>query len=173
MTELRHVGSRRPDQRGRTGWVRSSPGSSLENGELPNSSCYVVPQNVAISFAISDLEVTVIRTEPAVQNLRDLNLAIAEVKTSGGFLPSVSCVAVDPNANTRLGHTVILFVRAARRLAPRDLADPLYGPMVYDAVSLNLGEIRAGGGSVQRILGPRFGPLTGDFVGFPSRGVCM
>ena len=72
-----------------------------EERQLPSIRADVVAQDPKIAGVIQDLEVPVIRTEPAVDDVGDLDDRIAEPEASRRFFASIACVALHLHGKQR------------------------------------------------------------------------
>jgi hypothetical protein len=76
---------------------RSSPAvrSATKQRQLPAIGGNVVTHNVEIALRVLHLEVPVIRCQPAVNDFRDLDMALAEPEPSRRLLATIAGVALD------------------------------------------------------------------------------
>jgi hypothetical protein len=84
------------------GWADanlSSPG--FEHGQLPSVGKHIVPEDVDVPVSAEDFEVPVVRGEPAVEDLYDIDFPAAEKEPPGSLLAPVSGVAIHPDVLER------------------------------------------------------------------------
>lgn len=78
--------------------ARSADGArSVVHGQLPMGRRHVIPKDVAGAVAATNLEVPVIRGDPGVDDLDDLDRAAIEREPPRCLLTAVSGIALDPD----------------------------------------------------------------------------
>jgi hypothetical protein len=97
-----------------------APAPGFEHRQLPAVDKGVMADDVDVSVSSQDLEVSVVRGEPAVQDVLDIYRSITQVEPPRRFFAPVPGMAIDPDIlkrSTVTGHNFLLawaFVRAAR-----------------------------------------------------------